>query len=81
METHECEAHSAHIKVEIIRPERLQSLLQSGGHVGMVRVPQLAGDEDVRSGDATVLDALPDLVLVHVDEGAIEVSVADRQGV
>jgi hypothetical protein len=46
-----------------------------------MRVPHFASDEDLLPGHSTVLDPLPDLVLVLVDQRAVEVSVPDLERV
>lgn len=64
---------SPHIKIEVVRVQCIESLLETGLGVGLVRVPQLARDEDIFARDATILDALADFVLVSVDSAKLSV--------
>ena len=50
--------------LEVVDSERIQRLLQACFGVGVVCVPELARDEYVLARNTTVLDSLPDLVLV-----------------
>lgn len=70
------------VQIQVIHAQILQRLIQSRLHIlgGVPRVPELAGDEDVGSRDATGLDAGAHLGLVAVDGRAVEVSVAASQG-
>jgi hypothetical protein len=40
-----------------------------------MRVPQLAGDEDLFSRHSAVFDPLPDLILVAVDQSGVDVTI------
>lgn len=53
-----------YIEIKIVGPQRIKSLLQTLLDVGLVRIPQFAGDEDFFTGNAAVPDALADLVFV-----------------
>lgn len=64
------------VEVEVVCSECVECLLKTLGGIRLVRVPQLARDEDLLPGHARVLDALPDLVLVHVDECCVNVAVS-----
>jgi hypothetical protein len=70
-----------HVEVKVIRSERLERLPEPVRHIRLMRVPHFTGDEDVLPGDSAVLDPLPDLVLVLVDQRAVEVSVPDLERV
>ena len=75
------------VKVEVVEAECVERQIE--GHfnvVGMVEgVPELAGHEDLLALDVQLLhgllQTLPDLGLVLVDEGAVDVTVAGLQGV
>ncbi len=45
----------------------------------MVCIPHLAGDEYLGAGNARVSNALPNLVLILIDECAIEVTISTLQ--
>lgn len=70
------------VQVEVVGAELLQRRVKVGLDVlGAVRVvPQLGRDEDVLAGNAGVLDARSDLILVAVNEGSIDMLVASLEG-
>jgi len=65
---------AAYIEVKIVSAQSIESLLQAVFGVVLVRVPELASDEDLLSGNSTVLDALSDLVFVPIDPASGEQS-------
>jgi hypothetical protein len=45
----------------------------------VVRVPQLASDENLLSGNTTILDSLPYFVLITINESSVDMSVPISQ--
>jgi hypothetical protein len=72
---------SAHIKIYVIGLKRLQSLLQTVRNIGMMRVPDFTGDENLGPGHTAILDPFSDLALVLVDQSAIEMAVSILESV
>lgn len=75
------EIRRTHVKIHIIRSQCFESLLQPSRHIRLIRVPHFGSDEDILPFHTAVFDPLPDLILVLVDEGAVEVPVAYLEGV
>ena len=75
------------VQIEVLQSQSVQRELE--GHLDIVGVvearPELARHEDLLPLNAELLhgllDALPNLGLVFVDVGAVDVAVADLQGV
>jgi hypothetical protein len=57
----------AYVKIQVIRSQSVKCLLKAFLRIGMMGIPQLAGDEDLFTRHIAVLDALSDLVFVPVD--------------
>jgi hypothetical protein len=53
-----------YVKIKVVRVQSFKCLLKTFGDIGLVGVPQFAGDENVFARDATILDTLADFVLV-----------------
>jgi hypothetical protein len=53
-----------YVEIEVVRAQSVKCLLETFRDIGLVGVPQLAGDENVFARDTTILDALADFVLV-----------------
>lgn len=53
-----------YIEIKVVRAQSVKGLLETFSDVGLVGVPQFAGDENVFARDTTVLDALANFVLV-----------------
>ncbi|EPE03565.1 hypothetical protein F503_06738 [Ophiostoma piceae UAMH 11346] len=70
------------IEVEVVGLEVGERGVELARGIGgaVVRVPELAGDEDLVARDAGRLDAGADFLLVLVDGGAVEVLVAVAEG-
>lgn len=77
---HEWSGLSTHIKVQVVRPQRLQCLFKTGTDFRLVRVPNLGSDEDIFTLHTAVLDALADFVLILVYQSAIDVAVSSLEG-
>lgn len=75
------------VEVQVSNLQSLQRFFQSGFHVLRVVecVPELAGDEQILAFHDSSLDLgvnrVADFVLVPVDEGTVDVSVADVNGI
>lgn len=71
-------------QVDVVEPERLETLVEALLDAGVVRGPDLADDEDLLAlGDARgegLLEGLADLVLVAVAVGAVDELVALLEG-
>lgn len=63
------------VQVEVVGTQCIKRLLQTLGGIGLVRVPQLGGDENLLARDTGIIDALPDLVLILVNERSVNVTV------
>lgn len=57
-----------YIEIQVIGSQRIKSLLQTLLDVGLVRVPELASDEDFFTGHTAVPDTLADLIFVAWEE-------------
>jgi hypothetical protein len=57
----------SYVKIQVIRPQSVKCLLKAFLRIGMMGVPQLAGDEDLFTWHIAIPDALSDLVFVPVD--------------
>lgn len=73
------------VQINIVQTQVLQAGLKTLFHLGVVRAPQLGGDEQLLALDNPgvngLLDALADLVLVAVAQRSVDVAVADLDGV
>ena len=54
----------SYVEIEVVRAQSIKCLLKTIRDIGLVGVPQFAGDEDFFARDAAVLDALADFVFV-----------------
>ena len=54
----------SHVEIEVVCAQSIKCLLKTFGDIGLVGVPQLAGDENFFTRDAAVLDALADFMFV-----------------
>lgn len=68
------------IKIHVIQPQLLQTLIQTSFRVSVVSRPQLGGHEQLFPVDPRLFDPLADFLLVLVHEGAIDVTVAAFNG-
>ena len=68
------------IKVDVIGIQRLQRRCDALLNDMMPGVVKLGRDPNFFSGDTTILDALPDLVLVAIGKSGIDVAVPSLQG-
>jgi hypothetical protein len=57
----------SYVKIQVIRSQSVKCLLKAFFRIGMMGIPQLAGDEDFFSWHTAISDALSNFVFVPVD--------------
>ena len=87
----QCAPGTVHIGERLMEQHQIQ-IIQSqppqrtfnrftGLRIAVMFDPHLGGDEQLTAVDAAVANALPDLGLVHIGLGGVDVSVSDLDGV
>jgi hypothetical protein len=57
----------SYVKIQVIRSQSIKRLLKTFLRIGMMCIPQLAGDEDLFTWHTAISDALSNFVFVPVD--------------